>query len=141
MGSVDEDHDPSAKGAVNSADAGHLPNFVGEGRLLVFAGPFRQFRAMTMAHLVLFFLACGAATFPLALIVIRYAASLSPASAFSQRIGRGFETAISLSLVIWIVGALVFYAIALHIERQKPCDDQHTNQLTEECRKLFGAKD
>jgi hypothetical protein len=96
---------------------------------------------MTMAHLVLFFLACGAATFPLALIAVRYAASLSPASAFAQRIGRGFETALSLSFVIWIVGALVFYSIALHIERQKPCDDQHTNQLTEECRKLFGAKD
>jgi hypothetical protein len=96
---------------------------------------------MTMAHLVLFFIACGAATFPLTLIAVRYAASLSPASAFSQRVGRGFETALSLSFVIWIVGALVFYSIALHIERQKPCDDQHTNQLTEECRKLFGAKD
>jgi hypothetical protein len=131
---VDKRHDPSAP-------AGHLPNFVGEARPLVFAGSFRQFRTMTMAHLVLFFIACGAATFPLALIAVRYAASLSPASAFAQRIGRGFETALSLSFVIWIVGALVFYSIALHIERQKPCDDQHTNQLTEECRKLFGAKD
>jgi hypothetical protein len=39
------------------------------------------------------------------------------------------------------LGALVFYAIALQIERQKPCDDQHTNQLTAECRKMLGAKD
>ena len=72
---------------------------------------------MTMAHLVLFFLACGAATFPLTLMAVRYAASLSPASALSQRIGRGFETALSLSFVIWIVGALVFYAVAL-VERR-----------------------
>jgi hypothetical protein len=96
---------------------------------------------MTLPTLVLFFLACGAATFPLSLMALRYAASLSPTSRLSQKIGGGFETALSLSLVIWIVGALVFYAIALHIERQKPCDDQHTNQLTAECRKLFGAKD
>ena len=94
-----------------------------------------------MAHLVLFFLACGAATFPLTLIVVRYAASLSPASAFSQRIGRGFETALSLSFVIWIAGALIFYVIALQIERQKPCDQQHTNQLTAPCRRLLGAVD
>ena len=94
-----------------------------------------------MAHLVLFFLACGAATFPLTLIVVRYAASLSPASAFSQRIGRGFETALSVSFVIWIAGALIFYVIALQIERQKPCDQQHTNQLTAPCRRLLGAVD
>jgi hypothetical protein len=43
--------------------------------------------------------------------------------------------------VIWLLGALVFYAIALQIERQKPCDDQHTNQLTPECRRMLGAKD
>jgi hypothetical protein len=94
---------------------------------------------MTMAHLVLFFLACGAATFPLTLIALRYATSLAPASNFSQRIGRGFEAALSLSFVIWIAGALVFYVIALQIERQKPCDQQHTNQLTAPCRKLLGA--
>ena len=102
---------------------------------------FANLRAMTLVHLVLFFLACGAATFPLTLVAVRYAASLSPASAFAQRIGRGFETALSLSFVIWVLGALVFYAIALQIERQKPCDDQHTNQLTPECRRMLGAKD
>ncbi|HEX9523029.1 MAG TPA: hypothetical protein VF949_08670 [Reyranella sp.] len=96
---------------------------------------------MTLGTLILFFLACGAATFPLTLVAVRYAASLSPASALSQKIGRGFETALSLSFVIWLLGALVFYAIALQIERQKPCDDQHTNQLTPECRKMLGAKD
>jgi hypothetical protein len=105
------------------------------------AACFATLRAMTLAHLVLFFLACGAATFPLTLVAVRYAASLSPASAFAQKIGRGFETALSLSFVIWLLGALVFYGVALQIERQKPCDDQHTNQLTPECRKLLGAKD
>jgi hypothetical protein len=104
-------------------------------------GRFRHLTAMTLGHLVLLFLACGAATFPLTLMAVRYAASLSPASALSQRIGRGFEAALSLSFVIWLVGALVFYAVALQIERQKPCDDQHTNQLTPECRKMLGAKD
>jgi hypothetical protein len=104
-------------------------------------GPFRHFTTMALTTLVLFFLACGAATFPLTLVAVRYAASLSPASALSQKIGRGFETALSLSFVIWLLGALVFYAIALQIERQKPCDDQHTNQLTAECRRMLGAKD
>jgi hypothetical protein len=96
---------------------------------------------MTLGNFVLFFLACGAATFPLTLVAVRYAASLSPASGFAQRIGRGFEAALSLSFVIWVLGALVFYAVALQIERQKPCDDQHTNQLTPECRRMLGAKD
>jgi hypothetical protein len=109
--------------------------------VLVLAGRFRHFATMTLGTLILFFIACGAATFPLTLMAVRYAAALSPASAFAQKIGRGFETALSLSFVIWLLGALVFYAIALQIERQKPCDDQHTNQLTPECRKMLGAKD
>ena len=96
---------------------------------------------MSIGTLALFYLACGAATFPLTLLAVRCAASLSPASRLSQKIGSGFEAALSLSLVIWVLGALTFYAIALEIERQKPCDQQHTNQLTVPCRKLLGAKD
>ena len=96
---------------------------------------------MSPGILVLLLLACGAATFPLALMAVRYAASLSPASRLSQKIDNVFETALTLSIVVWIAGALVFYTVALRIERQKPCDDQHTNQLTAECRKLLGAKD
>jgi hypothetical protein len=95
----------------------------------------------TLETVVLFFLACGAATFPLSLVALRYAASLAPGSRLSRRIGSGFETALSLSFVIWLAGALVFYVVALELERQKPCDDQHTNQLTAECRKLYGMQD
>ena len=101
----------------------------------------RHLAVMTLATLALFYLACGAATFPLSLIALRYAASLSPASRLAQRIGSGFEAALSLSLVIWIVGATAFYVVALQIERQKACDQQHTNQLTAPCRKLLGAPD
>jgi hypothetical protein len=40
-----------------------------------------------------------------------------------------------------IGAALLFYIAALHIERQKPCDEQHTNQLTAHCKKELGAID
>jgi len=66
---------------------------------------------------------------------------LSPAGRRWPRLGQAFETALSLSLVIWIVGGLVFYAIALDIERRKPCLAQHTNQLTAFCKKELGAVD
>lgn len=96
---------------------------------------------MSVGTLALFFLACGAATFPLTLMALRYAASLQPDSRLARRLGNGFETALSLSFVIWLAGALAFYAIALELERRKPCDEQHTNQLTAECRKLYGITD
>jgi len=96
---------------------------------------------MSVKELLLYFLACGAVTFPLTLIALNVAASLRPAGSWSQEIGGVFETALSLSLVIWIVGALIFYVTALHIERQKPCDEQHTNQLTVQCKKELGAAD
>jgi len=67
------------------------------------------------------------------------AASLSPASAFSQRIGRGFETALSLSCDLAFGRAGLLRDRAAD-ERQKPCDDQHTITYAE-CRKLLGAKD
>ncbi len=96
---------------------------------------------MSVRDLVLLFLACGAFTFPVTLTAVRYAASWFPDGRLSRRIGGVFETALSLSVVIWMVGALVFYVVALHIERQKPCDQQHTNQLTHYCRILLGARD
>ena len=39
----------------------------------------------------------------------------------------------------WILGVFVFYWSAVLIERQKPCNDQRTNQLTTECKIALGA--
>ena len=94
---------------------------------------------MSVETLFLFFLACGAVTFPLSLVLARWIASLAPNASLSRRIERSYEPALSLSLVVWIVGALIFYVAALHVERKKACADQHTNQLTAECRKELGA--
>lgn len=94
---------------------------------------------MGIETLFLFFIACGAATFPLTLMAVRFVASLSPAGRIAQKADNTFEKALTASIIIWIVGALIFYSIALHIERKKPCLDQHTNQLTPECRKQLGA--
>jgi hypothetical protein len=94
---------------------------------------------VSVENLFFFFIACGAATFPLTLMAVRFIASLSPAGRMAQKIDNTFEKALTASIIIWIVGALIFYYVALHIERQKPCLDQHTNQLTAECRKQLGA--
>lgn len=94
---------------------------------------------MSVEDLFLFFLACGAATFPLSLMAMRWAVSLSFNGRLSQKIGSSFEVALSLAIAVWIIGALIFYVTALHIERKKPCDQQHTNQLTDYCKKELGA--
>ena len=92
---------------------------------------------MSVEHLFLFFIACGAATFPLTLLAVRTIASLSPAGRIAQKIDKTFEKALSVSIMVWIVGALVFYVVALHMERKKPCTEQHTSQLTDACRWEF----
>lgn len=92
---------------------------------------------MSVENLSLFFIACGAATFPLTLMAVRLIASLSPAGRIAQKIDNTFEKALTLSIIIWLVGALIFYTVALHIERKKPCTEQHTNQLTDDCRRQF----
>jgi len=76
---------------------------------------------MSVENLFLFFLACGAATFPLSLVLMRWFASFAPSTSLSRRIERSYEPALSLSLVIWIVGALAFYAVALRSAHQ-PAD-------------------
>jgi hypothetical protein len=92
---------------------------------------------MNVEDLFLYFLACGAATFPLTLLAVHLGRSLrgrgGPAA------GGALERALTLSLVIWIVGALVFYAVAVRVERRKPCIEQHTNQLTDFCKKELGS--
>ena len=45
----------------------------------------------------------------------------------------------SWSITAWILGVFVFYWSAVLIERQKPCNDQRTNQLTTECKIALGA--
>jgi heme/copper-type cytochrome/quinol oxidase subunit 2 len=97
--------------------------------------------AMAIEHFLLFFLACGAVTFPLTLMAVRYVASLSPTGRIARKIDDSFEKALTISIMVWIVGALIFYGIALYVERQKSCGEQRTNQLTVECRKLFGQED
>lgn len=92
---------------------------------------------MSVEYLFLFFIACGAATFPLTLMALRCVASLSPAGRIAQKIDNIFEKALTVSIMVWIVGALVFYVVALHVERKKPCTEQHTNQLTDACRWEF----
>ena len=96
---------------------------------------------MSVENLFLYFLACGAVTFPLGLTLVRWIASFAPNTTVSRRIERSYEPVLSLSIVVWIVGALIFYVIALHIERKKPCVDQHTNQLTAQCKAELGAID
>jgi hypothetical protein len=90
---------------------------------------------MTIEKLLLLFLACGAATFPLGLVALRCAALLVPESRLSRNLTGNFEAAPCLSILIWLIGALVFYFAALEREHQKACADQRTNQLTVECRK------
>jgi hypothetical protein len=96
---------------------------------------------MTIEKLFLLFLACGVATFPLILVALRCAASLAPESRLSRKLTGNFEVALTLSILIWLVGAVVFYFVALEREHQKSCEDQQTNQLTAECRKYFRLED
>lgn len=95
---------------------------------------------MTIGHLLLFFLACGAATFPLTLIALRVVASLSPSGRVARKFSDSFEKALTISILVWLLGAFTFYGIALYLERQRYCNDQRTNQLTYECRRIFGQE-
>ncbi|MBL6618343.1 MAG: hypothetical protein ISP45_30325 [Reyranella sp.] len=97
--------------------------------------------AMALGDLVLMFLACGAVTFPLTLLAVRLLASLAPSGRFARKMDATLDQVLTISIMAWIAGGLVFYAVSLAIERQRPCDDQRTSQLTYECRKLYGLDD
>jgi hypothetical protein len=97
--------------------------------------------AMTIGHLLLYFLAWGVATFPLTLIAMRVVASLAPGGRIARRLDDTFEAALTVSIIVWILGAFVFYGVSLYIERQNDCAEQRTTQLTYECRKLYGGRD
>ena len=94
-----------------------------------------------IGNLLLYFLACGVATFPLTLIAMRVVASLSPGGRIARKLDDTFETALTVSLIVWVLGAFLFYGVSLYIERQNDCAEQRTTQLTYECRKLYGQKD
>jgi hypothetical protein len=94
---------------------------------------------VTLGDLTLIYLACGAATLPLSIVVLRLFVSLSAPKGESPQIDGVFDRAVSISVFLWIVGGLAFYFCSAHIERQKPCSEQRTNQLTAECRRQLGA--
>lgn len=89
--------------------------------------------------LVLLYLACGALTFPLTIglvrAVVRVAAPARATPAFHDRLDRTLAGLI----VAWILGVLIAYAVLVLIEHQRPCTDQRTNQLTDECKRKLGA--
>lgn len=94
---------------------------------------------MSLGDLLLYFLACGAMTFPVSLSLLSWVIPRVAPARVPARFAKRVEEALSLSLIVWIAGAMVFYAVALHLERQKPCLDQHTNQLTEACKQELNA--
>ena len=96
---------------------------------------------MAIGQLLLYFLACGVVTFPLTLLAVRAVASLSPGGRIARKIDDTFENALTVWLIVWILGAFVFYGVTLYSEREKSCADQRTTQLTYECRKLYGQAD
>lgn len=75
---------------------------------------------------VVLFVACGAATIPLTLGIAKVIAGAS----WSQRLDR----ALSWSMTVWILGVMIFYAAMVLIERQRPCEMQRTNQITDACK-------
>ncbi len=96
---------------------------------------------MTIGQLLLYFLACGVAAFPLTLIAVRVVTAFSPGGRIARKVDNAFETALTVAIIVWLLGAFVFYGVTLYIERQKDCADQRTTQLTYECRRLYGQKD
>lgn len=94
---------------------------------------------MSALNVVLLYLACGAATFPLTILLIRGAVSVAAPARATAGFHQRLDNAMGWSITVWILGVFVFYATAILMERQKPCDEQRTNQLTYECKKFLGA--
>jgi hypothetical protein len=66
---------------------------------------------MAIGHLLLFFLACGVATFPLTLIAMRVVASLAPGGRIARKLDDTFEKALTASIVVWVLAAFVSTAL------------------------------
>jgi len=90
-------------------------------------------------NVVLLYLACGAATFPLTIMAVRAAVSVAAPARATPDFHQRLDNAMGWSITAWILGVFVFYGAAVLVERQKPCDDQRTNQLTTECKIKLGA--
>lgn len=87
----------------------------------------------------LLYLACGAATFPLTIMLVRGVVSVAAPARATPAFHQRLDNATGWSITVWILGVFVFYATAILMERQKPCEEQRTNQLTYECKKFLGA--
>jgi len=94
---------------------------------------------MSTLNVFLLYLACGAATFPLTIMMVRGAVSVAVPSRATPAFHRQLDNATGWSITAWILGVFVFYATVLLIERQKLCTEQRTNQLTYECKQELGA--
>ena len=87
----------------------------------------------------LLYLASGAATFPLTIMLVRGVVSVAAPARATPSFHQRLDNATGWSITVWILGVFVFYATAILMERQKPCEEQRTNQLTYECKKFLGA--
>ena len=87
----------------------------------------------------LLYMACGAATFPLTIMLVRGVVSVAAPARATPAFHQRLDNATGWSITVWILGVFVFYATAILMERQKPCEEQRTNQLTYECKKFLGA--
>ena len=94
---------------------------------------------MNALTVFLLYLACGAATFPLTIMLVRGVVSVAAPARATPAFHQRLDNATGWSITVWILGVFVFYATAILMERQKPCEEQRTNQLTYECKKFLGA--
>jgi hypothetical protein len=95
---------------------------------------FVTLRAMSWGLGLVLFFACGAATFPLLLLALRAVAALAPGAPLARSLRDNFDRVLTLAFVLWLASSLAFYVGALLLERQKPCKQQQTHQLTDDCR-------
>ncbi len=94
---------------------------------------------MTLGELTLIYLACGAVTLPLSIVVLRFFVSLSAPHGEQSEVKGLFDRALDVSVAAWIAGGMAFYFWAAHVERQRPCAEQRTTQLTNDCRRQLGT--
>ena len=94
---------------------------------------------MSALTVVLLYFACGAATFPLTIMAVRAAVAVAAPARATPAFHQRLDDAMGWSITAWILGVFVFYWSAVLVERQKPCNDQRTNQLTTQCKIELGA--